>query len=107
MVADHIIDQESREIVAWLSPLNFWPKQVDTLARKQEGTGQWLFVDPAFKEWLNGTDRTLWCPGIRMLVHLENAIVLNLLLIWCQLAQARPFWRMQILWSSVLTATTN
>lgn len=90
MVTEHSIDQESQKIVAWLSPLNFWAKQDDTLSRKQEGTGQWLFEHPAFKGWLDGTDRTLWCPGMRMLVRLQYAIFLNLSLIWCQPAQARP-----------------
>jgi len=65
-----MVDQESREIVAWLSPLDFWAKQDDTLSRKQEGTGQWFFEELAFKRWLDGTDRTLWCPGMRMPVHL-------------------------------------
>jgi len=81
MVTEHSIDQESQKIVAWLSPLNFWAKQDDTLSRKQEGTGQWLFEHPAFKGWLDGTDRTLWCPGMRMLVHLRYAVFLGLSLI--------------------------
>jgi hypothetical protein len=81
MVTEHSIDQESQKIVAWLSPLNFWVKQDDTLSRKQEGTGQWLFEHPAFKGWLDGTDRTLWCPGMRMLVRLQYAVFLNPLLI--------------------------
>ena len=89
MATEHSIDQESQKIVAWLSPLNFWAKQDDTLSEKQEGTGQWLFEDPAFKGWLGGIDRTLWCPGMRMLVRLQHAVFLSLSLIWCQPVQAR------------------
>ena len=89
MVTEHSIDQESQKIVAWLSPLNFWAKQDDTLSRNQDGTGQWLFEDPVFKGWLDGTDRILWCPGMRMLVHLLYAAFLNLSLIQCQPAQVR------------------
>jgi hypothetical protein len=64
-VTKHLADQESLDILDWLSPLNFWTKQYDAFSRKEEGTGQWLFEEPAFNEWLEGTERTLWCPGMR------------------------------------------
>ncbi|KAL9121033.1 MAG: hypothetical protein Q9187_002407 [Circinaria calcarea] len=57
-------NKESQEILDWISPLNSWAKQQDTLSRKQEGTCQWLFDDPIFQAWLNGSNRTLWCPGL-------------------------------------------
>jgi len=63
-----IVDRESQEILNWLSPLNFWVKQDDTLARRESGTCQWIFEESAFKEWLGGTQRTLWCPGMRKYV---------------------------------------
>ena len=56
------------DILHWLSPLNFWMKQQDTLSRKEEGTGLWLFEEPAFKDWLEGRERILWCPGMGMFV---------------------------------------
>ncbi|PVH69802.1 hypothetical protein DL98DRAFT_379827, partial [Cadophora sp. DSE1049] len=56
--------QESRAIVDWLSPLNFFAVQNDTLRRRQDGTGEWLFETPEFKAWLAGTDRILWCSGL-------------------------------------------
>lgn len=62
----HIIDQKRRDILTWLSPLDFGTVQINTLSRRKEGTGQWLFDDPAFERWLCGEERTLWCPGIRM-----------------------------------------
>jgi hypothetical protein len=79
MVTEYITDQESREIVTWLSPLNFWPRQGDTLSRRQEGTGKWFFEGPAFKGWLNGTDKTLWCSGIRMLNQPAAALHISLI----------------------------
>ena len=60
------LDQESQDIITWLSPLNFYTKQNDFLQRRQDGTGEWLLEDNAFKEWLYGPKRTLWCPGLRM-----------------------------------------
>jgi hypothetical protein len=62
----HIIDRDRRDILGWLSPIDSRTRQIDTLSRRQEGTGQWLFEDPAFKRWLCGAERTLWCCGIRM-----------------------------------------
>lgn len=64
-VTEQLTDQESLDILNWLSPLNFWAKQYDTFSRKEDGTGQWLFEEPAFNEWLEGTERILWCPGMR------------------------------------------
>ncbi|KAI9777066.1 MAG: hypothetical protein M1839_009117 [Geoglossum umbratile] len=57
-------DQESQNVMAWLSPLNFSAKQSDVFGRHQEGTGEWLLGADAFKNWLDGSERTLWCPGI-------------------------------------------
>jgi hypothetical protein len=63
----YIIGQDRRDILGWLSGIDSRTRQIDTLSRRQEGTGQWLFEDPAFERWICGADRTLWCVGIRML----------------------------------------
>ena len=65
-------DKESQDIVAWLSPLNFFTKQNDVFSRRQEGTGEWLLAADTFKKWLDGTERTLWCPGLRMVVPFSS-----------------------------------
>lgn len=59
-------EQKIREILSWLSPLNFGTNQQDFLSRRQEGTGEWLLNDNVFKAWLDGANKILWCPGIRM-----------------------------------------
>jgi len=61
-----LVDEESQNILGWLSQLNFWKKQNDTLSRREAGTCQWIFREPAFNEWLDGTQRILWCSGMRM-----------------------------------------
>lgn len=58
-------DQESQDIIAWISPLNFARKQIDFFGRRQEGTGQWFLEDSKFKRWLRESGETLWCPGLR------------------------------------------
>ncbi|KAL9023013.1 MAG: hypothetical protein Q9196_007429 [Gyalolechia fulgens] len=52
------------EILEWFSPLNFFRTQQDTIARREEGTGQWLLDSSEFQRWLSGADPTLCCPGI-------------------------------------------
>lgn len=65
-VQDTSIQQkEHSDLLAWLSPLNFWTKQNDIFSRRQEGTGVWLLEDEVFRQWLSGVEKTLWCPGIR------------------------------------------
>ena len=57
---------ESREILAWLSPLDFWTNQDHNFSLRFDGTGQWFLEDHKFKKWLSGPPITLWCPGMRM-----------------------------------------
>jgi hypothetical protein len=62
-----VIDKESLDIVAWLSPLHFKIKHKDVFSRYQEGTGKWMLDSKEFNDWFSGSGRTLWCPGIRMI----------------------------------------
>ncbi|KAL9610579.1 MAG: hypothetical protein Q9167_004730 [Letrouitia subvulpina] len=55
---------EKRQIVRWLSPLNFFPTQEDLFSRSIEGTGEWFLKSAQFEDWLNSAGGTLWCPGI-------------------------------------------
>jgi hypothetical protein len=66
--AEHPLDRKAQDIMAWLSTLNFSTRQKDFFNRRQEGTGEWFLKTDAFKNWLDGTERTLWCPGLRMII---------------------------------------
>lgn len=57
-------DRDNREVLDWLSPLNFWIKQIDVFEKRHPETGTWLLQNEVFAEWLSGTGKTLWCPGI-------------------------------------------
>ena len=52
-------------VLDWLSPLNMYQKQQDTLSRRHGSTGSWLLGEPNFRKWVNSesSNRTLWCPG--------------------------------------------
>lgn len=56
--------QQHHTIMQWLSPTDFPAQQHDIISRRQEGTGQWLLDSREFKGWLQGSDETLFCPGI-------------------------------------------
>ncbi|KIM99237.1 hypothetical protein OIDMADRAFT_43209 [Oidiodendron maius Zn] len=56
--------QERHAIIEWLSPTDFPAQQHDIITRRHEGTGQWFLDSPEFKRWLQGSDKTLFCPGI-------------------------------------------
>ncbi|KAJ5426390.1 hypothetical protein N7465_001460 [Penicillium sp. CMV-2018d] len=59
--------QESSEqscILDWLSAVDYTLQQSDLLARRQEGTGQWLLASEQYNQWLHTPRATLFCPGI-------------------------------------------
>jgi len=59
------VEQENQVILDWLSPLNFRSVQIDTLSRRQDGTGKWLFESLEYQAWAIGETPTLWCYGPR------------------------------------------
>ncbi len=67
MDTENSLDQKNQDIITWMSSLNFYTKQNDFFSRRQEGTGEWLLEADCFKKWVDGTERILWCPGLRML----------------------------------------
>ena len=64
---EQYLNKEHQKVLEWLSPLHFASEQVDIFARRQPGTGEWLFEEDVFKVWLAGDNNGLWCSGIRKL----------------------------------------
>ncbi|KAI4257784.1 MAG: hypothetical protein LQ352_001499 [Teloschistes flavicans] len=58
------LDQEHQDILAWLSPLNFWPRHQDIASTRTEGTGTWLLANHEFQAWCAHSIKRLWCAGI-------------------------------------------
>ena len=69
------LHKESQEAVAWLSHLNFSSRQIDVFSQQQEGTGSWFLNMDAFKRWLDGNERMLWCPGLREILLWNSTIL--------------------------------
>jgi hypothetical protein len=57
-------EQEREATIDWLTPIDYTPQQSDFIARRQEGTGQWLLDSDQFLEWLTKDKQTLFCPGM-------------------------------------------
>jgi hypothetical protein len=49
-----------QHILNWLTPIDYAPQQSDFIARRQEGTGQWLLNSDKFQEWLTHSRQTLF-----------------------------------------------
>jgi hypothetical protein len=62
----------NQAILNWLSPLNFRVRQNDIFNTRQEGTGEWFLQGKHFQRWVEGTEKLLWCHGIRMTMRLDN-----------------------------------
>ena len=90
-------------VINWLSPLNFFTTQNDTLRRRQDGTGGWLLETPEFEAWLAGTDRILWCSGLRKSTLIFEKIKLTSF----QLEQAKPFLRIIAYYIALLELTIS
>jgi hypothetical protein len=55
---------DNREILDWLTPVDYGPELSDYLRKRQPGTGQWLLSSTEFEAWLQDRGQTLFCPGI-------------------------------------------
>ncbi|KAJ7440441.1 ankyrin repeat-containing domain protein, partial [Mycena latifolia] len=55
---------KEKEILDWITSLNFFQRQADVFRAWQPGTGEWLLSDATFKNWELGPRGVLWCQGI-------------------------------------------
>ncbi|KAJ7444028.1 ankyrin repeat-containing domain protein [Mycena latifolia] len=53
-----------KQILGWITSLNFFQRQADIFRAWQPGTGEWLLSDATFKNWKLGSGGILWCRGI-------------------------------------------
>jgi Cdc6-like AAA superfamily ATPase len=55
---------EYQAVLDWLTPVDYATQQSDFISRRQEGTGQWLLDSDQFRNWVDQSNQTLFCPGI-------------------------------------------
>ena len=57
-------NREQQAILDWLTSVDYSTQQNDFIARRQEGTGEWLIESDEFQQWENNKRGILFCPGI-------------------------------------------
>jgi hypothetical protein len=63
-LVQHQEDQGRRTVLDWLTSIDYAPQQNGFIARRQEGTGQWLLDSTEYQSWREINKQTLFCPGI-------------------------------------------
>ncbi|KAJ5947786.1 hypothetical protein N7466_000801 [Penicillium verhagenii] len=65
-VGKFVATKETKQVLDWISSVDFIDQQNDNISLRQEGTGSWLINSEEFTQWMNGNSehRTLFCPGI-------------------------------------------
>ncbi|KAL2865381.1 uncharacterized protein BJX67DRAFT_382868 [Aspergillus lucknowensis] len=51
-------------ILDWLSTTTYESQQADLNSTRQTGTGQWFLECEEYREWMEVSQSTLYCPGI-------------------------------------------
>jgi hypothetical protein len=59
------LDKLRKEIITWMSPINFFVTQKDILSRYQQGTCEAVLESPELKAWMRELGAKLLCSGIR------------------------------------------
>ena len=60
---NHLDDQEARDILTWLSPIDFEAQQRQVLSDWCPGTLEWFPQHEQIQMWLAGTNPYVWVPG--------------------------------------------
>ena len=63
-----------KDILAWLSPLDFRKNHASATEARIDGTGQWFLDCTEFRRWRDSNNETLYCPGIRKLASIWYSI---------------------------------
>ncbi|EUC43918.1 hypothetical protein COCMIDRAFT_6696 [Bipolaris oryzae ATCC 44560] len=56
--------KEDLDVLNWLTPTDYGPRQSDVLRRREQGTGQWILDSFKYQNWLKTEKQTLFCSGI-------------------------------------------
>lgn len=58
------LEKQNREVLKWLTPVEYGLQHFDYLQRRQAGTGQWLLDCEIYQKWVEEPGQILFCPGI-------------------------------------------
>ncbi|KAF5260565.1 hypothetical protein FOXYS1_8787 [Fusarium oxysporum] len=49
-----------KEVLDWISPVDYAPQQSDIFSRREPGTGEWLLESDEYNSWVKGDKQTLF-----------------------------------------------
>ncbi len=73
-----------KDVLAWLSPLDFRKNHASAAEARIDGTGQWFLDCMAFRRWRDSNHETLYCEGIRELASISYDFHLDILIVRAQ-----------------------
>lgn len=56
--------EQDKELLNWLTHVDYGPQHSDYLRRRQPGAGQWLLDCDTYQRWVEEPGQRLFCPGI-------------------------------------------
>lgn len=62
-ISSKIDEKEDREIIDWITKVNFARQQRDYFSMRHPGTGEWFLNSTEFQEWRKESGCTLFCTG--------------------------------------------
>ena len=63
-----------KDVLAWISPLDFRRNHASAAEARIDGTGQWFLDCTEFRRWRDSNNETLYCPGIRKLASISYTV---------------------------------
>ena len=63
-----------KDVLAWLSPLDFRKNHASAAEARIDGTGEWFLECMEFRRWRDRNHETLYCPGIRELASISYSL---------------------------------
>ena len=63
-----------KDVLAWISPLDFRKNHASAAEARIDGTGQWFLDCTKFRRWRDSDHETLYCPGIRELASISYTV---------------------------------
>lgn len=64
IIGSSITATQENELLIWLSSKDYGSEQTDNLSQCQEGTGTWLLETTEFQEWIDESNKTIYCRGM-------------------------------------------
>lgn len=61
---DTLMNQKTKAVIDWLTPLNFLAQQKSIIGECSPGTGAWFLASRAFHKWRSEHNLVLRCPGM-------------------------------------------